>query len=429
MTDRALSRLAWITLAATVASFAVAGVLEWINDPLPGTDWGDSGTDYIFPLVMLTFPLVGSVIASRRPRNAIGWIMLGIGLFTGVSGVLDGYIRYGLITRPASVPNPDAALAFAAGGWIFAIVPVMTFLILLFPDGRLPSPRWRPVAYLSGLAILLPYLVITVAPGDFRDVGYPGVSNPFGIAALRPFLDALLSVLLLLPIAIIGCAAGLVQRFRRSRGQERLQLKWLATAGSFVAAVYAAAMAASLATDKLSDDAPPWVLWLQEATILTFMLIPLAIGIAILRHRLYNIDRLINRALVYAGLTGILTLAYLLLVAVLQGVLQPIAGSSDLTVAMSTLSVAALFRPVRARVQRFIDRRFYRNKYDATRTLEAFASEMRNRVDLQSLSPALVDIVHRTMQPSHVSLWLRPPSSDQATRRLHDDRHAEDPLG
>ena len=414
MTDRALSRLAWITLAVTVASFAAAGILEWINEPLPGSDWGDSGADYIFPFVMFTFPLVGSVIASRQPRNAIGWIMLGIGLFTGLSGVLDGYIRYGLLTDPGSVPNADVGLALTAGGWIFAIAPIMTFLILLFPDGRLPSPRWRPVAYLSGAAMLLPYLVITVAPGNFADVGYADVRNPLGIEALRPILDPLLSVLVLLPIAIIACAAGLVQRFRRSRGQERLQLKWLATAASFVAAVYAATMATTLTIEQWSDDLPLWVLWLQESTIVSYILIPIAIGIAILRHRLYNIDRLINRALVYTGLTGVLTLAYLLLVTLLQSVLKPIAGNSDITVAMSTLAVAALFRPVRSSIQAFIDRRFYRKKYDAARTLESFASAMRNQVDLQSLSPALVSIVHQTMQPSHASLWLRPSSAGRA---------------
>ena len=420
MTDAALSRLAWISLGATLVSFAAAGVLEWINDPLPGSDWGDSGADYIFPLVMLTFPLVGSVIAARRPRNAIGWIMLGIGLFTGLSGVLDGYIRYSLITEPGSLPYADVALALTAGSWVFIIAPIMTFLILLFPDGRLPSPRWRPVVYLAGVAMVLPYVLITIVPGNLGDVGYPAVRNPLGIEAIRPIVEVLLSALVLLPVAIIGCAAGLVQRFRRSRGQERLQLKWLATAASFVAAIYAAAMAASLSVEQFSDDFPRWILWLQGSTIFSFVLIPIAIGVAILRHRLYNIDRLINRALVYAGLTGILTIAYLLLVAVLQNVLQPLAGSSDLTVAMSTLAVAAMFRPVLARVQGFIDRRFYRKKYDATRTLETFASTMRNQVDLQSLSPALMGIVHQTMQPSHASLWLRPPSTEGPAGQLDE---------
>ena len=413
MNDRALSRLAWITLAATLACFATVGILEWINDPLPGSDWGDESSAFIFPLVILTFPLVGSVIAARQPRNAIGWIMLGIGLFTGLSGVVDGYIRYALVTDPGSLPYADTALALTAGSWVFIIAPIMTFLILLFPDGRLPSPRWRPVAYLAGLAIVLPYLFIMIMPGDFRDVGYPAVENPLGIEALRPAVDVLLSVLMLLPVAIIGCAAGLIQRFRRSRGQERLQLKWLATAAGFVAAIYAAAMAASLTVEEFTENAPGWVLWLQDITVMSFVLIPISIGVAILRYRLYNIDRLINRALVYTALTGILSLSYLLLVAALQNVLQPIAGSSDLTVAMSTLSVAAMFRPVLSRVQSFIDRRFYRKKYDAAQTLETFASTMRNEVDLQSLSPALVGIVHQTMQPAHASLWLRPSIGDR----------------
>jgi len=409
MTDRALSRLAWITMSVVVLSFGIAGVLEWINDPLPSSDWGDnSGSDYLFPMVIFTFPLVGCLIASRNPRNAIGWTMLGIGLIAGLTGVLDGYVRYGLVTEPGSLPYADLALSLSAGSWVLIIAPIMTFTILLFPDGKLPSPRWRPVAFLSGLATLLIYVLIVVAPGNFSEAGYPHVENPLGIEALRPAMDILLSVLMLLPLAIIGCAAALVQRFRRSRGQERLQLKWLATAASLVAAVYAAAMVATLTTERWSEDLPAWVGWLQETTTLTFVLIPAAIGVAILRHRLYNIDRLINRTLVYAGLTGVLTLAYLALVTLLQTVVKPVAGDSKITVAMSTLAVAALFRPLRTRTQAFIDRRFYRRKYDATQTLEAFASTMRDQVDLESLSPALMSVVHQTMQPSHASLWLRP---------------------
>jgi hypothetical protein len=359
MTDRAMSRLAWIVMSMVVLSFVGAGFLEWINDPLPGSDWGDnSGADYLFPLVIFTFPLVGCLIASRHPRNTIGWIMLGIGLITGLSGVLDGYIRYGLVTEPGSLPYADFALALSAGGWVLIIAPIMTFTILLFPDGKLPSPRWRPVAYLSGLAMLLVYVLIAVAPGNFADVGYTRVENPLGIETLRPFMDVLLPVLLLIPISVIGCAAALVQRFRRSRGQERLQLKWLATAASLVAAFYAAAMVATLATEQWSKDLPTWVGWFQETTTLTFAMIPAAIGVAILRHRLYNIDRLINRTLVYAGLTGVLTLAYLALVTLLQSVVKPVTGDSKITVAMSTLAVAALFRPLRTRIQAFIDRRF-----------------------------------------------------------------------
>ncbi|MGI8408162.1 MAG: hypothetical protein ACR2L3_06595 [Actinomycetota bacterium] len=410
MTDRTLSRGAWGLLSFECVLFLAGGVLEWMNDPLPSTDWGTGGIwDVIFVSVIFSFPLVGALIASRQPRNAVGWIMLGIGLVQAVTGVLDGYVRYALVTKPGSLPYADYLLAILAGSWVAIIGPIGTFLILLFPDGRLPSRRWRPLAWAAGLGIVGTYCMITVFPGTFADVGYPEIRNPLGIEALGSIRDALLSVLILVPLSIVGSAAALVQRFRRSRGQDRLQLKWLAAAASVVAAFYLVVMVATLSTDLLADEPPAWVSLIQSTTPLTFVLIPAAIGIAILRYRLYNIDRLINRTLVYAGLTGILTLAYLALITVLQGLVSPLSGDSELTVAISTLAVAALFRPLRSRVQAFIDKRFYRKKYDATRTLEAFALTMRDQVDLTSLSPALIGVVSDAMQPTHVSLWIRPP--------------------
>ncbi len=409
MTDRTLQWLARLASLVVVALFVAGATFEVINEPLGATEWGSGGLgNIVFVATMLGFAGVGAVVIARQPRNTVGWIMLGIGAVEAVTGAVEGYARYrGLLTEAGSVAGGDVLLAFMAGTWVLVIGPLGTFLILLFPDGRLPSPRWKPVAYLSGFAIAAIYLLILFAPGTFADVGFPKITNPLGIEALRPFLDLLFAGLLLLPFSILASAAGLVRRFRRSRGVERLQMKWLAAVGSLVAIVYLAAMLGTLGNDLWGDGPAAWVTWLQTGALSTMALVPISIGVAILRFRLYDIDRLINRTLIYVVLTGVLTLTYVASVAVLQVVLDPLAGESQLTVAGSTLAVAALFRPLRDRVQTFIDRRFYRRKYDAARTLESFASKLRDELSLDALSHALVGVVRDTMQPAHVSVWLR----------------------
>jgi hypothetical protein len=215
----------------------------------------------------------------------------------------------------------------------------------------------------------------------------------------------------LIPTTMVASAVALVLRFRRSRGEERLQLKWLAAAAGTVASLYLVAMAGSLTyafSDAKAD--PLWAQVLDQVALVSCGLIPIAIGIAILKHRLYDIDLIINRTLVYGGLTALLAATYFGIVVLLQGVI-PAAGDSDLTIAGSTLAVAALFRPLRARVQSFIDRRFYRRKVDAQRTLESFSSRLRDDVDLDHLSADLLGVVRDTLQPAHASLWLRGTSS------------------
>ncbi len=411
MTDRSLQWLARLTSLVVLLLFVAGVTFEVLNKPLAATEWGSGGLgDLVFVATMLAFAGMGAVITARQPRNTVGWIMLGIGAVSAVTGAVEEYARYrGLLTETGLVAGGDVLLAFMAGTWVLVIGPLGTFLILLFPDGRLPSPRWKPIAYLSGFAIAAIYLLILFAPGTFDDVGFPTISNPLGIEALRPFLDLLFGVLLLLPLSILGSAAGLVQRFRRSRGVERLQMKWLAAAGSLVAIVYLGAMLGTLGNDLWGDGAAAWVVWLQTGAVSTMALVPISVGVAILRFRLYDIDRLINRTLIYVVLTGILTLTYLAAVAVLQVVVRPLAGESQLTVAGSTLAVAALFRPLRGQVQTFIDRRFYRRKYDAARTLESFASKLRDELSLDALSHALAGVVRDTMQPASVSVWLRSP--------------------
>ena len=388
--------LAWATLGFSALTTA-AGLAYSL--------WLGEGVDF-FLAAGLSFPVLGALVASREPRNAEAWVMLGIGLVFGLFTIIGIYSEYGL-AHPGTLPRPDIALALEGPSWVPGIGLIGTFLILLFPDGHLPSPRWRKLAWLSGAALTLPYVAILIAPGNFADVGHPEIENPLGVEALSPFIGAALWSIALIPLCIVGCAAGLIQRFRRARGHERLQLKWLATAGGVVATGYLTMMMLSLPQALSGRETPGWIEFLGEIVIFTFVLLPLAIGIAMLKHRLYDIDLIINRALVYGLLTAGLTIAYLITVTVLQNVLRPVTGQSELAVAGSTLAVAALFRPSRLRTQAFIDRRFYRTKYDAEHTLASFAAKLRDEIDLDALSGELVALVADVMEPRQVSLWLK----------------------
>jgi hypothetical protein len=318
------------------------------------------------------------------------------------------YSEFGLTIDAGRVPRPDIALALASPIWVPIIGLPGTFLILLFPDGRFPSPAWRRWAWLCAIALIVSFIGILVGPGSFADAGYPDIRNPLGIEALRPVIGVVFAVILLIPISIIGCALSLIGRFRRSRGQERLQLKWLAAGAGVTAAIYLTAMVPSLALNSRWDGSGPvWLIALQTMALVALAVLPIEVGIAILRYRLYDIDFIINRTLVYGVLTAALSAAYFLAVTVLQAILRPVAGRSQLAVAGSTLAVAALFRPGRARIQAFIDRRFYRRKYDAAQTLETFSSRLREEVDLDALTGELVVLVDEVMQPRHVSLRLR----------------------
>ena len=301
-------------------------------------------------------------------------------------------------------------MGLIAGIWAPGIGLMGTFLILLYPDGHLPSPRWRPLAWLSAVTIFVLFLVGDLSPGELQAGPVPTLPNPLGLESARPVFDVLLAVLLpLIALCIVGCAVALVQRFRRSDGIERLQLKWLTTAGALVAVLFVLSIALSLLSQATSTGPQPdWLTALDSIVALSFLLLPVAIGISILRHGLYEIDVVINRALVYGSLSATLAGVYLGLVLLLQLVLRPLTDQSDLAVAGSTLAVAALFRPARARIQSLVDRRFYRSRYDAARTLEAFAGQLRHELDLEAVGTDLRTAVRDTVQPEHVSLWLRP---------------------
>jgi hypothetical protein len=411
MSPRAAAWLAWALAGLSVAMFVANVVLYFLTRSVqPPSSWGTGGLSIIllFLLPFLAFPLVGALIASRRPKNPIGWICLAVGIFWMLANLSSGYGVYGLLARPGSVPFPAAIGSLGGWMWAPALGLVGTYLILLFPDGRLPSRRWRPLAWLSGAVIVLVSLSTALTPGRLPDLG--GVPNPFGLEEYPWVAEAAQGVTLLLPLCVLASALSLVLRFVRSGGEEREQIKWLAFAALVSGLGSSSVVIPSII---LSNDAggadPLWMNLLEDAETLSFAGVPVAVGIAILRYRLYEIDLLINRTLVYGSLTATLIALYFGGTVLLQRVFVTLTGQqSTLAVVASTLLIAALFTPLRRHIQSFIDRRFYRRKYDARKTLEAFSGKLRDETDLDTLRDDLVGVVRETMQPAHVSLWLRP---------------------
>jgi hypothetical protein len=320
------------------------------------------------------------------------------------------------VVRPGSVPFPEAIGSLGEWIWVPAVGLLGTYLILLFPDGRLPSRRWRPLAWLSGAVITLASAGFALSPGPMD--GLPGIRNPFGLEKYPWIADATLGVMLLLPLCILASAVSLVLRFLRSGGEEREQIKWLAFAASLLGlGIFSYGIPASILSEDAGGADPLWQNLLEDAVTLSFAGIPVAVGIAILRYRLYDIDLLINRTLVYGSLTATLALVYVGGVVGLQSAFRALTGQeSTLAIVASTLAIATLFNPLRMRVQMFVDRYFYRRKYDAAKTLSAFNARLREETDLEALSDDLVGVARGTMQPEHVSFWLRSGVASKAKR-------------
>jgi len=356
-------------------------------------------------LLAVGYSTVGAVAASHRPANPVGWVLCSIGLSWGVAHFTSEYATYALLAVPGSLPAAEAA------AWIYSWVWVpglgfIVFLPLLFPDGRLPSPRWRPFAWLSVLLVAAGTIMAAFSPGP--GVGL-SIRNPFGIEGLPDLNEQLQAFMFAL---IFVAAASLVARLHHARGVERQQIKWVAYAGALGGG-------ASFPTYTVLEAAD--LRWLHMAGYVLALIgivgVPTAVGIAITRYRLYGIDILINRTLVYGSLTAMLVALYFGIIVMLQRVFVVLTGEkSTLAVVASTLLIAALFTPLRRRIQSFIDKRFYRRKYDARKTLEAFSSKLRNETDLNALSNDLVGVVRETMQPAHVSLWFRPDRTSKAEK-------------
>jgi hypothetical protein len=401
---RAASRLAWALWTLTLTSFVVMGVFRFLNSSTPtAVPRNPLILDFGYWLLFVAFATVGALVASRWPKNAIGWIFCWLGLSFSLVSASEEYGLYALVTEAGSLPGAEGMLSLTTwfgGPIVFAL---FSFVFLLFPDGRLPSRRWRPIVWLELVAVVC-LVAFAFEPGSLENLGLVRVTNPFGIQGAAAVLETLerIGFFTTLAVAVAG-GISLVVRFRRARGVERQQIKWFALSGVVFCAVFAAG---PLLWALPQSPATAWiwpVLFLAGAGT-----IPVAVGIAILRYRLYDIDLIINRALVYGPLTAMLALVYVGGVVVLQAALRGLTGQeSTLAVVASTLAIAALFNPLRRRVQAFVDRRFYRRKYDAAKTLEAFSSRLREETDLDALSDDLVGVARGTMQPEHASLWLR----------------------
>jgi hypothetical protein len=379
------SRVAWGGTALTLALAACAVALALLNG-------SDVTAAAIFPLALTVSAVVGGLVASRRPANPVGWLFLGSAGCFALSEVAAEYAAYGLT-------GAQAMAWLLSWLWVPGVTLLLVFLPLYFPDGRPVSPRWGWVVRLALVFTVVVAVTSALKPGEIQE---EGIVNPLGVEALRPIFDVLdMLVFGVYFLLLFASAASLVVRFRRSGSVARQQIKWLALA--------AVAIPVWFLTNAPVQAAVPTLFIVLDAFIVS-TLIPLAAGIAILRHRLYDIDVVINRALVYGVLTASLALVYFGGIAALQGLLRALTGQeSSLVVVASTLAIAALFSPLRRRIQGFIDRGFYRRKYDAARTLEAFSAVLRDETDLDRLTPELLVVVRETMEPEHVSMWLRAP--------------------
>jgi hypothetical protein len=350
-----------------------------------------------FLIAFYAFPLVGAVIASRRSDNAIGWLFLALGLVFAATDLASSYADHALFAQPGTVPG--GVWAAWAVSWLDPLFFAgVVLLLLLFPTGGLASPRWRIVVWMLGLGAASSLVVTAVRPGVIFEDSLP-VENPAAIGGIAGLLDA---VDVVSTVLFVGSAAfavvGVVRRFRRSRGVERLQFRWFAASACVLLVSFLSFLLVPLG---LPDEVSVGLVGLSIAGI------AVAVGAAVLRYRLYEIDGVISRTLVYGSLTVVLGALYAGLVLVGQWVFASFAGGGDLAIAVSTLVVAALFLPVRSRVQALVDRRFYRRRYDAQRTLEAFGARVREEIGLNELRADLEHVVGRTMQPTSVSLWLR----------------------
>lgn len=391
-------RLPWVLFGLVVIVMIVGRYIEYRVNGEPPDGWV---ADSVMGIAFMSFPAMGALIVSRRRGHGFGWLLLTIG---GAAALLVAASGYAAWRVPAGHEDPVTVLAAWIYQWLWfpLIVSVPTFLVLLFPTGTYPSRRWRWVgrATLLFLAILtIPAMLqdkLMIEDCAERDGAKPCrevmVDNPVGVGFITDAEQQLDVVFFAVFPVVLLSLASLVFRYRSAGTVERQQMKWVGMAGLFFGV-------AILLGDSvgLSDRIFPFFL----------MMLPVSMGVSILKYRLYEIDVIVNRTLVYAGLTAILVALYLGTVFVLQALLSGFTQDSDLAVAGSTLAVAAMFRPLRVRVQQFIDRRFYRGKYNAQQTLENFSARLRDEVDLDHLARDLSSVVRDTMQPAHVSVWLR----------------------
>jgi hypothetical protein len=381
VTPRAAVRLAWGLWGLALGLIVVALALNPAAVARSATG--------VLALLSLTFLTVGAFLGGRRPGNAVGWLLLGWGMVMAVVFLTTSYVHRATVHDPGSLPGPEWAAWAEAVIWHPAF-SLLAFLLLLFPHGRLPSRRWRPFAWFVVAVYLILSLSAALSPGSV-ELYYPNLSGPL-TTPFAGLADAVFAVLLPGQLLVLGvCVVSLLWRLRRAPGEERQQVKWFVYTVATVILAFVAGI----------------LVFGAGVLFPLFGLIPVSVAIAVFKYRLYDIDRLINRTLVYGLLTALLIGVYAGLVFLLGRLLDPATGDSALAVAASTLAVAALFQPARRRLQELVDRRFNRGRYDAARTVERFSGRLRDQVDLDTLSAELLGVVDQTVQPVSASLWLR----------------------
>jgi hypothetical protein len=399
MRGRSASWLAWSACALSLALTALTGLLIVLllrSNTSIYYYWLETS------MVALGYSTVGAIVASRLPESPIGWLFCAIGLIFGLSHFSAEYAAYDLLAPSRSLPAGEAFAWLTSWVWVFGLA-LIVYLDLLFPNGRLPSVRWRWFAWFTAIVLLPAAILTALSPGLILS---STLQNPLGIEGLP---NASKEIEAFMYALVVVGASSMLARLRHAGRIERQQIKWFA---------YATAVAISgviLKNTVYTAVGLTWVWWVGLVlTTVGVVSSPVAMGIAIFRYRLYQIDIIINRTLVYGSLTAVLASVYLGGVVLLQYAFRALSGEgSQLAVVASTLIIAALFIPLRRRIQSFIDRRFYRRKYDARKTLEAFSAQLRNQTDLEALSDDLVGVVRETMQPAHVSLWLRSDAGQQ----------------
>jgi hypothetical protein len=400
MSRRTATWLAWSLCALSLALTALSLLLLAFNRSDPNTHIYEYWQ--VDTLVPVSFSIIGAIVASRLPANPLGWLFCAAACVAAVDHFSAEYALYALLAQPTSLPAGEALAWLASWAWIL-YCGCIALSLLLFPNGRPPSRRWRWLAWLSVFLTIAGAVWVAFSPGVIGNLG--SIRNPLGIEGLPSGFKPVQTIMLAL--LFVAALSTLVVRLRRARGIERQQIKWPA----FTVVVVAGS---SFLSDTAISEAIGlrWLEWAGYVIFIPALIgFPISIGIAIVRYRLYEIDLIINRTLVYGALSATLALIYFGGVATTQAIFRALTGQQEqpqLAIVISTLLIAALFNPLRRRIQRFIDRRFYRRKYDARKTLEAFSAKLRDETDLDALSDDLVGVVKETMQPSRISLWQRP---------------------
>jgi signal transduction histidine kinase len=396
--------LARVMAGVTLVSFAIGlGFALLVASIRPSGAGDDPLGDIGFVLSFAMFPVIGYVLASRRPENSIGWLMSGMGVFFGVTAVASelGSFLIHSGRRDAGL----VLIAFDQPSWIPIVVLPVTFLLLLFPDGHLPSPRWRWFAWGLGVVLTVIFFSILLDPAPMQESPVPGVANPLGVEAIRPFLQAAQFLIILIPVGVLGSLTALVLRFRRSTGIERLQLRWLLTAAAFVALLYSGAMFASLGSSWGGEGDPGWLIWVQNLVIGSFALIPLAIGVSVLRYRLFDIDVVINRAVLFGALAVFITLVY---VAVVVGVGTLVGSRASPVLSAAAAAIVALaFQPLRRRAQRLADRLVYGKRATPYEVLSEFSERVGQTYANEELLPRMARALGEGTGAARADVWVR----------------------